>query len=392
MKKNNSNKMYHISILIMFFIFLIVGTLASIFHRQADYSETENRYLTKRPEFSWNTLLDGDFTNQYENYLSDQFPLRNQWIGLKILCDRTTLKQDSNGVYFAKDNYYIEKQNTSKFTSTQASTNIQSLKTFIEKQEKLLGNEHLRVAIIPTAAEILKDKLPPFASPYNQGILLKQLEASFPSPIFINMENVLKKHSKESIFYHTDHHWTSLGAYYCYSQWIQSLDLSPYPPDFFTKQVITKDFLGTMHSKLNIPMPADSITLYKPRADFHYKLNYVIEKKESDSLYDMTALKEKDKYKIFLGGNHARIDITTSIKDTAYAPLKNSHLLIIKDSYSHSFAPFAVNHFEKTTLLDLRYFIGSVEDYIKENNVTDILVLYSTSNFVSDGNIKKMLQ
>lgn len=376
----------------MFFTFLFVGTVTSIFYPKKDYSDTENRYLAKRPTFSIPSLLDGTLISNYETYLSDQFPFRNQWIGLKISCDRALLKQDSNGIYFSKDNYYIECQKASKFLSKQAKSNSKILTKFVTEQVEQLGNKHIRVAIIPTASEILKDKLPLFASPYDQSLLLNDLEKSLPPSVFINTETVLETHNQENIFYHTDHHWTSLGSFYFYEAWAKSIGIPSYPSHFFTKEVITKQFLGTLHSKLNISTPPDSIILYKPNISFHYKLNYVAEKRETNSLYDMSALKEKDKYKLFLGGNHARIDIKTTTDAQKYTPLKKRHLLIIKDSFSHSFAPFAVNHFERTTLLDLRFFIGSLSDFIRTHDVTDILILYNTSNFVSDSNIKKMLQ
>ena len=49
---------------------------------------------------------------KYEQYLSDQFPGRNVWIGMKVTTERLALQEDVNGVYFGKDGYLIEKFDT----------------------------------------------------------------------------------------------------------------------------------------------------------------------------------------------------------------------------------------------------------------------------------------
>lgn len=391
MNKNKTDHTYHICIICLFVAFLTIGTLASIIYPKNEYSETENRYLTKRPDFTWDTIKDGTFSSQYETYLADQFPYRNQWIGLKIMCDRFLLKQDSNEVYFSKDGYYIEKHPLNNFTNTQALNQITILETFTQDMAYTLGQEHVRAAIIPTASHILQDKLPAFSNSNEQSILLENLKNKLSASIFIDGNNLLFPRKEESIFYRTDHHWTSLGAYYFYENWSKSIGILPYPKNFFNQTIVTDTFLGSVHSKLNISMKPDTITLYKPKTQYHYQVTYTTEDKITDGLYLYSALDEKDKYKIFLGGNHARIDIITSASNDRYKPLEHRHLLIIKDSFANCFVPFAVNHFSKTTVLDLRYYIGSIKDFISAHNITDVLILYSSSNFVTDTNLKKVL-
>ncbi|MBR1629743.1 MAG: hypothetical protein IJ679_10855 [Lachnospiraceae bacterium] len=68
----------------------------------------------------------------------------------------------------------------------------------------------------------------------------------------------------------------------------------------------------------------------------------------------------------------------------------DSHLLIIKDSFANAFTPFAAADYAKTSLIDLRYYTGDVNQYIADSRVTDVLVLYNISNFVSDRNIARL--
>ena len=69
---------------------------------------------------------------------------------------------------------------------------------------------------------------------------------------------------------------------------------------------------------------------------------------------------------------------------------KGKKLLIIKDSYAHTFAPFAVNHFEETLMVDLRYFNADVEPFAREEGVTDVLVLYRAAGFAKEKTVSKL--
>ena len=105
--------------------------------------------------------------------------------------------------------------------------------------------------------------------------------------------------------------------------------------------------------------------------------------KEKDGLYDMDRLKQKDKYTVFLGGNNPYVKIHTSIKN-------GKTLLVMKDSFAHCMVPFLTNHYEKIILLDYRYFNKSTKRLMKEEKVTDILILYNVYNFISDTNLVKI--
>ena len=114
------------------------------------------------------------------------------------------------------------------------------------------------------------------------------------------------------------------------------------------------------------------------KKDMNYQLLYNL-KDQTDSLYDLSKLEGKDKYSVYMGGNNALVEIKTN-------NMNGRRLLVIKDSYAHSFVPFAVNHYEETYMIDFRYFNVGVEQFVEENKITDILVLYNTMNFVQDKN------
>lgn len=377
---------------ILFLILIFGGTIWSMLTPSREYSETENRYLAQMPELSKDTLLDKSFMTDYENYISDQFFLREEWITLKTWVDRLSLKEDSNGVYFGKDDYLISVPLASDYESETCSKNITYVSDFIHSQETALGTEHVRFVIVPTASEVLTDRLPLFADPYDQSILLDRLEKELSSPAFLSLLPTLLAHREEPLFYKTDHHWTSLGAFYAYQTWAESIGLTPMDASDFTVDTCTSSFQGTLQAKVNIDVPADTIELYLPKEEIRYALTVNDDTEHTrDTLYDYSKLETKGKYDIFFGGNEGSVCIRTTLPEASKIDRKEGCLLVLKDSYANSFLPFAVNHFEETCVVDLRYFNSQkLSEYMKEHHITDVLVLYSTYNFVSDPNFSKL--
>ena len=89
----------------LFCAFLGCGALLSVFLPKKGFSETENRYLAQLPQFSWDSLKSGKFGTDYEKYLSDQFPFRDDWIGVKTAAEQIQLKKEINGVWLGTDQY-----------------------------------------------------------------------------------------------------------------------------------------------------------------------------------------------------------------------------------------------------------------------------------------------
>lgn len=377
---------------ILFLILIFGGTIWSLATPAKEYSEMENRYLAQMPEFNTKTILDGSFMSDYETYISDQFFLRNEWITLKTYIDRLSLKEDSNGVYFGKDDYLISVPAASDYESEICKKNISYMTDFIQSQEEALGAEHVRLMMVPTSSEVLTDKLPLFADPYKQTLLLEQLSEKLSGQTYLSLLPTLLEHKEEPIFYKTDHHWTTLGAFYGYQSWAKSIGLTPMTLEDFSIETCTDSFQGTLQAKVNIDVPADTINLYLPKENIQYEL--IVNENEAQprsSLYDYSKLDTKGKYDVFFGGNESTIRIKPTVPSSAPIDRREGNLLVLKDSYANSFLPFAVNHFEQTYVVDLRYFNGQkLSEYIQNNNITDVLVLYSTYNFVSDPNFSKL--
>lgn len=322
--------------------------------------------------------------NGINDYINDQFVLRDHWIGIKTMLERGMLKQDINSVYFAKDGYLIEKHSNKEVSEQLAEKNKEYLVRFVNKYLSKLGKDHIKAVLVPTASEILTDKLPPFATGYDQKGYMEDMIAALPKGTLLELRDILMKHKEEYIYYRTDHHWTSLGAYYAYELWCKETGVEALGQEEFHIIQATDEFYGTLHSKVNTKVKPDDIYLYQIKKDMGYQLLYNLTDK-SNTLYDYSKLEGKDKYSVYMGGNNPVVEIETNNKN-------ERNLLVIKDSFAHSFVPFVVNHFEKTYMIDFRYFNGSVEKYMEENGITDVLVLYNTMSFVKDDYLAKLIK
>ena len=364
--------------------------LGAVLHKPTDFSETENRYLGQRPKLTTVKLLDGSFMKDYETFITDQFPNRSFFMGVKTAAERLRGRMDDNGVYFGKDGYLFGKYDGALFESETAENNISAVAEFVKLYADKFGKEHFKIALAPSSSEILKDKLPAYAPVYNQTGFIDKIKKEAGENYVIDLGENLKKHADEYIYFRTDHHWTTLGAYYGYEAIAAGLGLEVQPLEKLKGETVSNDFLGTYDSKVNTGITggveADSITIYSSaeidKAGMMWDND---EDKTFDSIYKMDALKGKDKYTVFFGGNHSVTDIKTENKT-------GKTLLVIKDSFAHNLAPFLIKDYDRIIMLDLRYFNKSLKKYLTENKITDLLVLYSTPDFAEDANIGRLLR
>lgn len=387
--QNTGNKIAN-RVITAVFILLVFGlTIAGFFSPVRARSENENRNLAQKPAFSFAALFakeeEKKYTVLYEKYLSDQFVWRDAWIGLKTRTERLLGKTDINGVYFADDGYLVTKTEASTVDHEQEEKNITRLVDFVEKYRESLGEGHVHALIVPTAAYTLSGKLPPFTSEYDQGALLDRLKAELAQGSFIDAREELLAHRDEYIYYRTDHHQTALGAYYDYCAWAKATGHTVRELSEYAMSVGSEKFYGTLYSKINLPMRADTVTIYDDGKS--YRVEYDMDKKKRSGLFVKERLAEKDKYMVYLDGNHAMADI---VQQGGREDAGKRTLLVIKDSYAHTFVPFLAQDYDRVIMLDFRYSKMPVSMMVEQFGVTDILVMYNATNFISDENLYQL--
>lgn len=349
---------------------IIVFTAADFFHREKLFSETENRLLAQKPEFSIREALFGDYTSDYEKYVTDQFVGRDKWIYLKTWTDILLQKKTVNGVYLGADDYLIEQHLPGDYTAELEEEKLALLKPLVEEWGAM-------VMLAPTADNILSEKLPAYAPFYDEAAFLGRVEQFVGDGQYVDVYSALKQHAGEEIYYRTDHHWTSLGAYYGYLAWAEKTGTVPVAYDVSGMATASGDFLGTLHSKINIEWPADRLQYFPetmktvPRVTYDYM-------KTAESYYEGSYLETKNKYGFFLDDNHAVVEI-----DTGYHTGKT--LFVLKDSYANSLIPLIAPHYTKIYVLDLRYYNGrlfSLMEQCRPSQGMDVLVLYNCIHFL----------
>ena len=357
------------------FMVLLLGLAGKeALSHQRTYSPVEKRELQTRPEISITKVLDGRFQRKYESYLRDQFPGRDHWVSFQKDMELFMGKNEIHNVYIGKNHYLLEHYTEKEFDPQQISKNLQALEKFVGKAKQ---NADVHVMMVPTKSWVLREKLPAFAPHYKEQKFYDALQQKLEKEdVLISVEPVLDAHKEEEIYYRTDHHWTTLGAWYAYEQYTKAVGGDLQRAQGKKKfRCISKDFYGTTYAKINYARQADKIEIYEP-AD-KLRVVYNMGEKKTKTLYDVSFLKTADQYSVFTGGNQAVLEITGGIKN-------GKTLLLIKDSFANSILPFLAEDYEKLVVVDLRQLNVSGDRLLEMFSPTDILILYNSAQFAQD--------
>ncbi len=364
---------------VIFVVFVLVIILGNAFTKDKTYSESENRMLASRPTATFSNVVSGDFAQEVEDYVSDQFVLRDAWISLNVHMNLALGIRESNGVYIGKKNYLFEIAETPNQAAID--DNLAAIAAFGSNHSKL----NTVMTLVPNSIYILNQLLPDNAPVRDQSADIAYAEDAVGDEVdFINLVETMEEHKEEYIYYKSDHHWTTLGAKYAFEALCEPLGIED-PDTDYKVYPVTHDFSGTLASTSGYTSSKDTIDIYVPEnTDTQYVVNYVDDDTKSASLYNSGALDTKDKYEVFLGGNYARVDITSSA-DTG------KNLLLFKDSYANCLIPFLTPYYENIIVLDARYSTDNVKSVIKDNAITDVLILYNVNTFLTDTTLADLL-
>lgn len=377
-RKQKMSKILGMCFLTVIFGMLIIGILIP----DRKYSAAENRALQSFPKFSLTEYLDGRFESKIDDYVDDQIPGRDQFIKVKAAADETVGVLENNGVYRGKDGYLMENltvPNPKNLTETE-----EALQKFSRSHSKL----KMHFMLIPNAGNVLSEHLPKTVRMADQN---QQMDDFFQAitgygikPVDVR-EAFRKEKNDVQLYYRTDHHWTSDGAYLAYENSIRALT-GDKPKDFGSK-VVKEDFQGTLYSKSGFNNGQnDIIKLYQPTGKQAEKsvIYYTDTQKKTTAFYNLKNLKKKDAYTVFGGSNHPMYTVETPVAN-------QKRLLLIKDSYANSFVPFLTQHYREIVVVDPRYYFENLEDLIQSEKITDVLFLYNANTFFGDDALKIML-
>jgi len=378
------------------FLALIFGfSIAFLLTPDRDFSEQENRSLRTLPKLTFERLASGDYSSDINDYFADQFPLRDPLVGWKGSVEIAMGKGENDGILLGKDGYLARRLFDMKKSD---GTTVPDMDAYdpAHVEGAIAGINRVAASIdlpftvlltgrtVDVAAEAFS-----YPSAYGDALLQQLREGLEESGCYLDTVPAYRKRMAEgeSVYYRTDHHWTTLGAYYAYADILRSFGMEAdiLPIDAFERRTVSDDFYGTAWSAGGMKFVApDSVELwlYGNEADF----SVIADGMELEGLYTMRHLEQKDHYSVFLDGTH---DVVTVTKTTGE---DRPTLVLFKDSFANAVAPFLAQHFD-LVLLNLsstRTDYTDVTRYAGEYGADHVLVIYTVENVVTASKMNRL--
>ena len=363
--------------MIIFLIFIGAMFILFLALPKKEYSSSEKRYLEKAPELNEARLFSGDFRDDFEAYIEDHTAGRDFWVGLAAYYQYSLGNNGSAGVYKGKDGYLINDPEE----MTNLSRNTGYIEEFAQHMQAL--NVPTTVMVAPSTGYICADKLPAVHKDYHDDETFAEMSAAFTAADFVDIRGVFKSayDSGLQVFYRTDHHWTTCGAYTAYKALAESLGYTPNEESAYEKTAFP-GFYGTTYSTSGYWLTApDEIEIWD-NPDNEIEVTIIDgDTTVHQDMFFAERLEDDDKYPVFLNGNHP------------YTVLKNQHagskekLLVVKDSFAHSLVPFLADHYAEIIMVDMRYYSRPLQPIVEAEGINRVLFLYSVDNLATDNDI-----
>ncbi len=341
-------------ILSFFFLYSLLDTDMSI-------SFSERRKLQTLPKIEVSSLQDGEYFKNLNQYLIDQFPLRDSLRRTKIYFLQNVYQQKlSHSAYIREDGIY----------QLEPTINENSLQYFSDKLNTVAATyfpkKKVYYAIIPDKNYYIESN----SFPKLEYSKFYQRVSELLSPNFKEID--LKEALNLDAYYQTDLHWRQEKLEKVVHVLQSNLGLKK--TKFPTQTTVHRPFYGAYYSKGGGIVKPDTLKYLTSNTIKNTKV-YNYEKKKVEAVYEEEHLKNVDAYDVFLSGATPLLFLENKNAST------NKELILFRDSFGSSLAPLLLENYRRITLIDLRYFSSKLLGEIKEIDFTrenqDILFLYS---------------
>lgn len=352
-------------------LFLLGLPIATFVAPKATFSEMENRTLAAWPRLTIKTITSRSFMNGLETWFSDHFIGRDLWVSAKGYIEYGIGKRENNGVYICGDRLIGK---TDEPDEEKTAKNVEAIQSFVETNKK-----PTYLMLVPTAEEIYRDKLPEGVDSWDQRSYIKEVARQLRGVVNeIDIYKVLYENKDEYIYYRTDHHWTSNGAFYAFTEAADRMGILAVQKKNYNIEHVSHNFYGTLYSKVGYrSISPDIISIYTKRGSTLKTEVEVFDGSKTTtypSMYFNEFLEKKDQYAMFLGQNQPIVTIKTNAGT-------GNNLLIFKDSYAHAIAPMLADYYDTVTLVDLRYINQAYDNLIDVSEYDQVLILYNVDTF-----------
>ena len=345
-------------------------TAAAWFGPVMDISLSERRPLAQRPELNGNTLLKGEFMEDFESYTLDQFPLRDGFRTVKSLFHYYVLNQsDNNGIYLAQGMAAQQEYPLNEDSIRHAG------QRFTEIYEKYLTDSQVYMAIVPDKGQYLAEESGHLTLHF--GKMNTILREEMPWATHVNLYDTLSYED----YYRTDTHWRQEQLLDTAGRLCEALGMPKPAAKDYTVTALEKPFYGVYYGQAALPMEPETIYLMENErtaqcAVFDYETG------KTGSVYDRSKLSSRDLYDVYLSGAKSLLTIENPLAAT------ERELIIFRDSFGSAIAPLLIQDYARVTLVDIRYIQSSMLPQYLDFYGQDVLFLYSTLVLNNSSTIK----
>ena len=412
-------------------LLVLMGFIGLLWFARPKTSVVEKRNLTQFPTLTWSSFWDGSFFKGVDTWYADTYPIRDLLIsGNQSLQERYGIKSDQivgNAAMVADEipdvdatprpsvslaptptpspspsEEPLEDGTVSAFGEMQGNIYItdncgyglyyfgqDGADTFANTMNQFYANVkdkvNVYVMIIPISSGIMLDEaVLEDMGCSDQDKAIQYLYGQMnPGIHTISIFDNLKKHNAEYIYFHTDHHWTALGAYYAYQMYCEEKGWEPHRvEDYETLEI--EDFMGTFYSSSNqsyeLAENPDTVIGYIPKGtnDMEMVLDDGITY-DWWIVNDVSNYPNSEFYAMFAGGDNS---FSYAHNETIH---DGSSVVVIKDSFGNAFIPWLVDHYEHIYWIDVRYTDNTISEMVEDYGIQDVLVCLNIYNGTTAG-------
>ncbi len=355
-------KIKNILCITFFSAFIFVIGASFIFREPISILVSERRKAAQFPDFSVESIIDKSFFDEVEDYLTDQFPLRDKFREIKASIQLNIFQQkDNNGTYFADGHISEMEKSLSESSVENATKKINAI------YDKYLANANTRVffSVIPDKNYFLAEKNG-YPS-YDYKKLTDILKSNIRGMEYIDIFDCLTLDS----YYKTDSHWKQEKLSAVVNRLSEKMGFEAVEMNEYTAENLGA-FNGVYSSRLALGLnPDEMICLRNEATDSAVVYNYETQK-EHIGVYDKEKMNGNDKYDVFFSGAVPVISAKNPMNPNG------KELIIFRDSFGSSLAPLLLGSYSKITLVDTRYISSQIlGEYVDFENC-DVLFIYNT--------------
>jgi len=333
--------------------------LFAIVSPQNEISTSERRKLQQFPKISLETILSGEFMEEFEMYAAEQFPLREKWRRIKAAIVLNVFNQSDNNELYVSDNHAVKIEYPLNEKAVQRAADL-----FQKIQTDYLSGKNCNAyySMIPDKNYFSGDEY--LRMDYEK--MFSILEENLQEMTYIDIVGLLELED----YYNTDPHWKQE----CLIDVAEKIgqEMGAMIETSYQVQTLDAPFYGSYYGQAALPLEPDKLQ-YLTNAHLNRCTVYNFENQKETKIYDMEKANGLDPYELFLSGSISLLEIQNPDAKTG------KKLVIFRDSFGSAVAPLLIKEYETITLIDIRYISSSYAAQLVDFENADVLFLYSTS-------------